>query len=225
MNRIRRGLTGLAAAPTAGVALRDREHKARRNGSRQERFMDSLNAGWIRLFRVAGITVLLHWSWFLAALLEIRERQGTYGSRPGTRRNTWPCSASCSGTNWAAAGLPAGGGQGGANRSLAAGGRRFVSSAAAPRRLALEHRRRPLGERALVPVTIGGLLRCGTRARRDSSSPRSLSVWALAGHQRASCWFSTCCRSTRLMAGRSSMRCSGSCWAVPAACRCAAWSA
>ncbi len=42
--------------------------------------MDSLNAGCIRLFRVAGITVLLHWSWFLVALLEIRERQGTYGS-------------------------------------------------------------------------------------------------------------------------------------------------
>ncbi len=42
--------------------------------------MDSLNAGCIRLFKVAGITVLLHWSWFLVALLEIQQRRGTYGS-------------------------------------------------------------------------------------------------------------------------------------------------
>jgi Zn-dependent protease len=42
--------------------------------------MDSLNAGCIRLFKVAGITVLLHWSWFLVALVEIQGRRGAYGS-------------------------------------------------------------------------------------------------------------------------------------------------
>jgi Zn-dependent protease len=42
--------------------------------------MDSLNAGCIRLFKVAGITVLLHWSWFLVAVIEIQNRRGAYGS-------------------------------------------------------------------------------------------------------------------------------------------------
>ncbi len=42
--------------------------------------MGSLNAGCIRLFNVAGITVLLHWSWFLVALLEIQLRRDKYGS-------------------------------------------------------------------------------------------------------------------------------------------------
>ncbi len=42
--------------------------------------MDSLNAGCIRLFQVAGITVLLHWSWFLVALWEMQQRSGKYGS-------------------------------------------------------------------------------------------------------------------------------------------------
>jgi Zn-dependent protease len=36
--------------------------------------MESLNAGCIRLFKVAGITVLLHWSWFLVAWWEIQQR-------------------------------------------------------------------------------------------------------------------------------------------------------
>ena len=36
--------------------------------------------GSIRLFRVAGITVFLHWSWFLVALFEINARRGDYSS-------------------------------------------------------------------------------------------------------------------------------------------------
>jgi Zn-dependent protease len=39
-----------------------------------------LNGGCIRLFNVAGITVLLHWSWFLVALLELQVRRDKYGS-------------------------------------------------------------------------------------------------------------------------------------------------
>jgi Zn-dependent protease len=42
--------------------------------------MDSLNAGCIRLFRVAGITVLLHWTWFLVAWWEMQQRVKNYGS-------------------------------------------------------------------------------------------------------------------------------------------------
>jgi Zn-dependent protease len=36
--------------------------------------------GSIRLFRVLGITVFLHWSWFLIALYEIQSRAGQYSS-------------------------------------------------------------------------------------------------------------------------------------------------
>ena len=34
----------------------------------------STPSGGIRLFRIAGITVFLHWSWFLVAYWELRER-------------------------------------------------------------------------------------------------------------------------------------------------------
>jgi len=36
--------------------------------------------GSIRLFRAAGITVFLHWSWFLVAVYEINARAGSYSS-------------------------------------------------------------------------------------------------------------------------------------------------
>jgi Zn-dependent protease len=36
--------------------------------------------GAIRLFRLAGIDVFLHWSWFVVAVFEIRERAANYGS-------------------------------------------------------------------------------------------------------------------------------------------------
>ncbi len=36
--------------------------------------------GSIRLFRVLGVTVFLHWSWFLVALYEIRSDSGRYSS-------------------------------------------------------------------------------------------------------------------------------------------------
>jgi Zn-dependent protease len=38
------------------------------------------HSGSIRLFRFAGITVFLHWSWFLVAIYEISIRAGTYSS-------------------------------------------------------------------------------------------------------------------------------------------------
>ena len=42
--------------------------------------MNGLRQGSFRLFRLAGINVYLHWSWFLIALIEINARQGTYSS-------------------------------------------------------------------------------------------------------------------------------------------------
>jgi Zn-dependent protease len=36
--------------------------------------------GSFRLFRLAGIDVFLHWSWFVVALIEVRERTGQYSS-------------------------------------------------------------------------------------------------------------------------------------------------
>ncbi len=39
-----------------------------------------MTRGAIKLFRVAGIQVYLHWWWFLAAAYEIYNRQGTYSS-------------------------------------------------------------------------------------------------------------------------------------------------
>jgi Zn-dependent protease len=38
--------------------------------------------GSIRLFRIWGITVFLHWSWFLVAIYQIRERRHEYSSIP-----------------------------------------------------------------------------------------------------------------------------------------------
>jgi len=42
--------------------------------------MNGLRQGSFRLFRFAGITVYLHWSWFLIALIEINARQRAYSS-------------------------------------------------------------------------------------------------------------------------------------------------
>src|ERR1700687_2385172 len=42
--------------------------------------MPSFQNGTIRLFRLAGIDVFLHWSWFLVAAYEINNRAGTYSS-------------------------------------------------------------------------------------------------------------------------------------------------
>jgi Zn-dependent protease len=42
--------------------------------------MPTLRQGSIHLFRVAGIDLYLHWSWFLVAAFEIQSRQGRYSS-------------------------------------------------------------------------------------------------------------------------------------------------
>jgi Zn-dependent protease len=42
--------------------------------------MPGFRNGTIRLFRLAGIDVFLHWSWFLVAAYEINGRAGTYSS-------------------------------------------------------------------------------------------------------------------------------------------------
>ena len=42
--------------------------------------MPDIRQGSIRLFRVAGIDVFLHWSWFLIAAYEIQSRSGQYSS-------------------------------------------------------------------------------------------------------------------------------------------------
>jgi Zn-dependent protease len=36
--------------------------------------------GTFRLFRLAGVQVFLHWSWFVVAAFEIQERRGQYSS-------------------------------------------------------------------------------------------------------------------------------------------------
>ncbi|SPE27133.1 Peptidase M50 [Candidatus Sulfotelmatomonas gaucii] len=42
--------------------------------------MPSLRQGSLHLFRVAGIDVFLHWSWFVLAIIEIGSRKGIYSS-------------------------------------------------------------------------------------------------------------------------------------------------
>ncbi len=42
--------------------------------------MTPTNQGSIRLFRVAGINLFLHWSWFVVAAFEIQQRRGRYTS-------------------------------------------------------------------------------------------------------------------------------------------------
>src|SRR5215469_16376005 len=39
-----------------------------------------MRQGTIRLFRISGIDVFLHWSWFLVAIFEIQSRNGNYSS-------------------------------------------------------------------------------------------------------------------------------------------------
>src|SRR2546427_10892778 len=42
--------------------------------------MTSIRPGSLRLFRVGGIDLFLHWSWFLVAAFEIRGRTKSYSS-------------------------------------------------------------------------------------------------------------------------------------------------
>ena len=42
--------------------------------------MPSLQQGSIHLFRIAGVDLYLHWSWFLVALIEIQNWRGRYSS-------------------------------------------------------------------------------------------------------------------------------------------------
>src|SRR5437763_14662317 len=42
--------------------------------------MTSMRQGSIHLFRIAGVDVFLHWSWFLVAAFEISGRTRTYSS-------------------------------------------------------------------------------------------------------------------------------------------------
>jgi Zn-dependent protease len=42
--------------------------------------MPSLQQGSIHLYRIAGVDLYLHWSWFLVAIIEIQIRQGRYSS-------------------------------------------------------------------------------------------------------------------------------------------------
>src|ERR1700733_2772664 len=42
--------------------------------------MNGLRSGGLRLFQLAGITVFLHWSWFLVAAIEISSRGNAYSS-------------------------------------------------------------------------------------------------------------------------------------------------
>jgi Zn-dependent protease len=42
--------------------------------------MLNIRQGSIHLFRVRGVDVFLHWSWFLVAAIEIETRKGIYGS-------------------------------------------------------------------------------------------------------------------------------------------------
>jgi Zn-dependent protease len=42
--------------------------------------MPTLQNGSIHLFRLAGVDLFLHWSWFLVAIIEIESRQGRYSS-------------------------------------------------------------------------------------------------------------------------------------------------
>ena len=42
--------------------------------------MPSFNNGSIRLGRIAGVDLFLHWSWFLVAMYEIEAHNGRYSS-------------------------------------------------------------------------------------------------------------------------------------------------
>ncbi len=42
--------------------------------------MQSVRQGSIHLYRIAGVDLYLHWSWFLVAAYEIESRKGTYST-------------------------------------------------------------------------------------------------------------------------------------------------
>lgn len=55
-------------------------HPAGANHAAPLRPMISTQSGSIRLFRLAGVQVFLHWSWFVVALVEMSTRSRAYGS-------------------------------------------------------------------------------------------------------------------------------------------------
>ncbi len=84
--------------------------------------MTSIRQGSIHLFRLAGIDLFLHWSWFLVAAFEINARAKSYSSltleRAGVSGAVSHRDAACVRP---CAGLPAGGWNGESDRALAPG--------------------------------------------------------------------------------------------------------
>ena len=70
---------GLHNAPCRGVVW-GRKHRAIVATSTPGAAHGFSECGLHSSLNVAGITVLLHWSWFLVALLEIQLQQDKYGS-------------------------------------------------------------------------------------------------------------------------------------------------
>ena len=175
------------------------------------------NQGSIRLFRLAGIDVFLHWSWFVVALYEL-QRANEYRSPVWNVAEYLALFAIVTlhefGHSLACRQVG-----GTADRIVLwpLGGVAYVDPPQRPGATLWSIAAGPLVNVALVPVLFG-LVLIGRSVGLAETSPDA-AAWLQCGrgHQRRASSSSTCCPSTRSTAARSCGRCSGSCWVAPGA--------
>ena len=105
-----------------------------------------MRTGAIRLFQFAGITVYLHFTWFIIAAIDMTILRGIQSAALGRLTVSLACSPSCCCMNSDMLCLPSGRRRGKSHYSLAARRHCICKSAAKSRRLPLEYRRRTAGQ-------------------------------------------------------------------------------
>ena len=179
--------------------------------------MFTQDKGCIRLFRLAGITVFLHWSWFLVAVLELKLRRDKYNSLVWNAAEYLTLFGIVLLHEFGhALACRSGRRQGRADRPVAVG-RAWPSSI----------RRRGPGRCCGASWPAPWSTSCWCPSRSDCASWRvrfpglCRIVTSICSARRWrsstwSCWCSTCCRSIHWTAGRFCMPSSGLSWAAPA---------
>ena len=175
-------------------------------------------SGSFRLFRIAGIEVFLHWSWFIVAVFDINNRRDSYSSLAWNAAeyvalfvivllHEFGHALACRQV----------GGQ--ANRIILwpLGGVAFVAPPPRPGATLWAIAAGPLVNLVLTAGSLGarrrepmdGLGGCVPGCATFPLDPGITSTSA--------CWFSTCCRSIPSTAGKFSNACFGFGWVAPAA--------
>ena len=118
--------------------------------------MPTGRSGSIKLFRLHGIEVFLHWSWFLVAVYMIKSQAGEYGSIPwNVLEYLGAIPDRAHPRVWARAGLQKCWRKRRSHRALAARRRGLCRSTSTAGRNPVEHRRRAAGERRADSDSLG----------------------------------------------------------------------